>query len=82
VVKIYRLKLQPKSVHKNLLRVAKKKGVDRSSNSGNGTPSTNLSDASEGQACNGHEGKTCTAAQGVKLICKVESNGNTHWMIA
>ena len=64
--------------------IEKKKNIRStpSTNLGSGTPPTNLSEASEGLACNGHEGKTVTSAQGVKLICKVESNGNIHWVLA
>jgi len=67
---------------KNTVKQKKKNSGGPSSNSGNMSPSTNLGDASEGLACNGYEGKTITSTQGVKLICKVESNGNIHWVIA
>ena len=47
----------------------------------NKMPTTDISKASEGLACNGHEGLKVTSSEGVNLICKVESNGNTHWVV-
>ncbi len=35
--------------------------------------------ATLGGACNGFEGKNFTASSGELLVCKVESDGNTHW---
>ena len=51
-------------------------------NNQNHIPTTRLEDASEGQSCSGHTGVITTTAAGEKLLCKVESDGNTHWIKA
>ena len=62
-------------------RVSKKNSNKMPTTDTNKMPTTDISKASEGLACNGLEDLKVTSSNGVNLICKVESNGNTHWVV-